>query len=349
MKKLLLAVLLGFAGNAWAGATFSRVKTWSSGETLTASDLNAEFNNLLTNGTPAGMDDYSATATEMRANTDPYPSGAESLATSLQGELERLRYQMLQFKNAIQTGQTYWYEDLPTAGVFTIVGSSVGINDTSPDTGFDVEVETHFGQGVTLDSSLSVSGNITSDASITTTGDDVDVSTHLVVSGLLTATNTVITGNLTVSGATDYSGATKIYASTEAFSLPDNSYTYLTAMAEAIDSSSEFDGSTFTVTTAGTYRISFVHDFDPSSTETITEFKTAIYKNGVALTPYGSSDGDVVRYSAASAGDLIQSGSGTYLFSFAASDTIRIRVFCNSSGTGNPIDLNSALVIERVF
>ena len=27
----------------------SRVKTWSSGETLTASDLNAEFNNILNN------------------------------------------------------------------------------------------------------------------------------------------------------------------------------------------------------------------------------------------------------------------------------------------------------------
>ena len=37
-------------------ATFARVKQWIA-ESLYAADLNAEFNNILTNMTPAGMDD----------------------------------------------------------------------------------------------------------------------------------------------------------------------------------------------------------------------------------------------------------------------------------------------------
>jgi hypothetical protein len=53
----------------------SRIKTWVSGETLTASDLNAEFNNVINNMIPASIEDSSATATAMRATTDPYPGG----------------------------------------------------------------------------------------------------------------------------------------------------------------------------------------------------------------------------------------------------------------------------------
>lgn len=59
-----------------------------------------------TNSTPACVDDHSATATQMRAQTDPYPSEAESLATSLIGELERLRYVLSQL-----SGRTFWYQD----------------------------------------------------------------------------------------------------------------------------------------------------------------------------------------------------------------------------------------------
>ena len=45
-----------------AGATFSRVKTWIA-EVLTASDLNAEFDNILNNLLPAGVDDECAQST----------------------------------------------------------------------------------------------------------------------------------------------------------------------------------------------------------------------------------------------------------------------------------------------
>lgn len=119
MKSLKLAVLFVLLGVValWAGATFSRVKTWNNGDTLTASDLNAEFNNILNELDPGGVDDYSATATAMQSTSDPYPGGAASLATSLQGELERMRYQILQLKTSIQqSSATYWYEDVPATG-----------------------------------------------------------------------------------------------------------------------------------------------------------------------------------------------------------------------------------------
>src|SRR5712691_7107862 len=41
---------------------------------------------------PTTLGDYSATAAQMRLTTDPGESGSESLATSLSGELERLRF-----------------------------------------------------------------------------------------------------------------------------------------------------------------------------------------------------------------------------------------------------------------
>jgi hypothetical protein len=88
------------------GATFARSNVWVSLETLTAAELNAEYDNILTNLTPAGMDDESANATAMRATVDPYPAGSESLATALQGELHRIRYILTQL-----TGNTYWYQD----------------------------------------------------------------------------------------------------------------------------------------------------------------------------------------------------------------------------------------------
>lgn len=141
MRKLLLAVaaVLGINSAVWAGATFSRIKTWNTGEILTASDLNAEFNNILNNLTPAGVDDYSANNTEMRTVTDPYPGFSESLATSLQGEIERLRYQVLQLKKSIQVSSiTYWYEDTPATGTFVVAGTRIGVNKTTPTHTLDV-------------------------------------------------------------------------------------------------------------------------------------------------------------------------------------------------------------------
>lgn len=53
--------------------------------------------------TPKTYDDHSADLTEFRAQTTPGDAGAESLPSSLAGEIERLRY-----KIASLTGEQYW-------------------------------------------------------------------------------------------------------------------------------------------------------------------------------------------------------------------------------------------------
>jgi hypothetical protein len=91
------------------GATFSRLKTWGV-EILKHLDLNAEFDNIINNLTPAGIDDLSSNAAAMQGTADPYPGGVASAPTSLAGELQRLRYLLTQI-----TGETYWYIDPDTS------------------------------------------------------------------------------------------------------------------------------------------------------------------------------------------------------------------------------------------
>lgn len=86
-------------------------KTWTTGEVLTAADLNNSFSTVITNSIPANIDDYSANSTVMQTSTDPYPAAAVSLATSLSGELERLRYIVKQI-----TGKSQWYVDAAAIG-----------------------------------------------------------------------------------------------------------------------------------------------------------------------------------------------------------------------------------------
>ncbi len=86
------------------GATWSFTKTFVAGAVLLASELNTLQSDVTNNFTPAGMDDASANATAMKVTADPGEVGTESLATSLTGELQRLR-------NAIKeiNGQVQWY------------------------------------------------------------------------------------------------------------------------------------------------------------------------------------------------------------------------------------------------
>lgn len=83
--------------------------TRATGTVLTAAIYNADHQNHINNHVPEKMDDYSATDGEMQTQTDPYPADTTSKATSLAGELERIRYVMAQI-----TGNTYWYEDPAT-------------------------------------------------------------------------------------------------------------------------------------------------------------------------------------------------------------------------------------------
>lgn len=102
------------------GATFSRLKNWIS-EALSSTDLNAEIDNILNNLGPAGVDDYSTNAAQMRLTSDPGESGSESLATSLAGEIERLRFALKEIKGS---NVTYWYETPSTS--LSDLSSAVG-------------------------------------------------------------------------------------------------------------------------------------------------------------------------------------------------------------------------------
>lgn len=108
------------------GANFSRIKNWDP-EVLTNTDLNAEIDNILANLNPAGIDDYSTNATQMQIQTAPGDVGSESLATSIGGELERLRYVIARM---IGTDVDYWYEEPPTS--FSDLIAAIGSGGLPP-------------------------------------------------------------------------------------------------------------------------------------------------------------------------------------------------------------------------
>jgi len=99
------------------GALFGRVKTWVTLETVTYSDLNAEFNNVLDNLTAANVDDFSANVSQMQTTADPGEVGTESLATSVAGELSRLRHLIREI-----SGEDEWYET-PTSSLLGLANA----------------------------------------------------------------------------------------------------------------------------------------------------------------------------------------------------------------------------------
>lgn len=107
------------------GANFSRVKTWVSTEDVTYSDLNAEFDNILNNLTAANVDDYSANVSQMQTTADPGEVGTESLATSVAGEIARLRKLIAEI-----TGEDEWYESPVSSiiGLANAIGSGLTDN-----------------------------------------------------------------------------------------------------------------------------------------------------------------------------------------------------------------------------
>lgn len=84
--------------------------TRATGLTLTAAIYNADHQNHITNGVPLMLDDYSSNASEMQSTADPGESGTESLATTLAGEIERLRFAILEMKQRFDPTLSYWYQ-----------------------------------------------------------------------------------------------------------------------------------------------------------------------------------------------------------------------------------------------
>lgn len=85
--------------------------TRTTGTTLTAAIYNADHQNHIDNHVPLQMDDYSSSVPQMQTTTDPGEIGGESQATTLAGELERLRFIIHEI-----TGKTQWHPS-PDVGV----------------------------------------------------------------------------------------------------------------------------------------------------------------------------------------------------------------------------------------
>lgn len=80
------------------------ITTRASGTVLTAVIYNADHQNHATNQTPQMTGAYSDSVGQMQTTTNPGGLGTESLAGSLAGELERLRFML-----AAITGKAQWY------------------------------------------------------------------------------------------------------------------------------------------------------------------------------------------------------------------------------------------------
>ena len=96
-----------------AGAQFTiPLITVIPGQLIASSLRNNEFTNIANNLNPLGLDGYEDTDTQMQIQTAPYPGSVTSHASSLGGEIERIRYQISQILGA--TTPAYWYAAPPT-------------------------------------------------------------------------------------------------------------------------------------------------------------------------------------------------------------------------------------------
>lgn len=82
------------------------------GITLTANIYNGDHVNHITNHNTTQMDDYSTNVAQMQTVTDPYLGDSESLATSLAGEVERLRFQIEEMADALNPSTSQWYHNI---------------------------------------------------------------------------------------------------------------------------------------------------------------------------------------------------------------------------------------------
>jgi hypothetical protein len=128
MKRFATGVLIGlllaslfsapWIYQAWAAGNCAVFRTWNTGDSVTAGDLNSSFTTAaVTNSTPECVSGYSDTVSEMQATTDPYPASVESQATSMAGELERLRYVI-----KASFGLTHWYRHDQAPRLNNLVG-----------------------------------------------------------------------------------------------------------------------------------------------------------------------------------------------------------------------------------
>ena len=85
-------------------------RTYVDGDILSASDYMLDHQQHIDNQDPQHTDDYSSSVTTMRSNTDHGDVNTESLATTLAGEIERLRYAIKHIKEKLNGSSiAQWY------------------------------------------------------------------------------------------------------------------------------------------------------------------------------------------------------------------------------------------------
>jgi len=89
------------------------ITTRVAGETLTAAKYNSDNQNHVDNQTPQMTDDYSSNVAQMQTTTDPGEVGTESQPTSLAGELERIRFKLLELSQQFNPDHVQWYQSPP--------------------------------------------------------------------------------------------------------------------------------------------------------------------------------------------------------------------------------------------
>ncbi len=92
------------------GAGLYSHTTRASGLTLTANIYNTDHQNHIDNQNTEQMDDYSTSIAQMKVQTNPGELGTESQATTLSGELERIRFMLSEV-----TGNAQWYQTGPAS------------------------------------------------------------------------------------------------------------------------------------------------------------------------------------------------------------------------------------------
>ncbi len=96
------------------------ITTRVTGEVLTAAKYNADNQNDINHAEPQYFDDASASVGAMQAATDPGELGSESLAVSLQGEIERIRFATQEAKTALDQKVSRWYQTPYGQTVFNV-------------------------------------------------------------------------------------------------------------------------------------------------------------------------------------------------------------------------------------
>jgi microcystin-dependent protein len=138
---------------------FSRLKIWNPGESLTASDLNGEFNHFLSNIDGEHSEGYSANLSEMQTTENPGGLGSENLTQpiSVAQEIERLRFVI----NRV-IGKSYWYQapaqsieglNSTVSGVFGVSPSRIVSGQKTALSGFPTFLQANGAAGVRLNAS----------------------------------------------------------------------------------------------------------------------------------------------------------------------------------------------------